>query len=145
MSLFDKVFGGSSDKMTEAEGVAGIALAAIASDGMITEEEVNGLATSLARMKLFDHDARKVQKALERSVKFMRTSKNPEQLLQTASDAVPQALRATTFAIAADLLMADGFVAGDEKAFLERIQKSLGVPDDVALKVVEVIAIKNQG
>lgn len=145
MGLFDKVLGTGSDKMSEAEGVAGIALAAIASDGMITEEEVGGLTTSLARMKLFDSDVRKVQKALERSVKFMRTTKDPEQLLQHASDAVSADMKATAFAIAADLLMADGHVAGEEKSFLERIQKTLGVSDDIAVKVVEVMAIKNKG
>lgn len=145
MGLFDKVLGGSSDKMTEQEAVAGIALAAIASDGTITEEEVNGLATALSRMKLYDHDARKVQKALERSVKFMRQSKDPEQLLQIASDAVSPQLKPTAFTIAADLLMADGEVSGSEKEFLERIQKSLQVQDDLALKVVEVMSIKNKG
>lgn len=145
MGLFDKVLGGSSDKMTEAEGVAGIALAAIASDGMITEEEVSGLATSLSRMRLFENDPRKVQRALERSVKFMRQTKQPEQLLQIACDAVSEQLKPTAFCIAADLLMSDGDVAGEEKAFLERIQKSLMVPDDLAMKIVDVMAIKNRG
>jgi hypothetical protein len=47
--------------------------------------------------------------------------------------------------MAADLIMADGEVAAQEKTFLERIQKSLGVDDALAVKIVEVIAIRNRG
>lgn len=145
MGLFDKVLGGSTDKLTEAEGMAGIALAAIASDGMITQEEAAGLGTTLSRMKLYSGMSnRDVNKVFEKLVKVAR-AEGVDKLLELSSNAVPAELRQTAFAVAADLLMADGHVAPEEKKFLEKIQKSLGVNDDVALKIAEVIAIKNRG
>ena len=145
MGLFDKVLGSSTDKLTEAEGVAGIALAAIASDGMITEEEAAGLGTTLSRMKLYaGMSNRDVNKIFEKLIKVAR-AEGVDKLLELSSGAVRAELKQTAFAVAADLLMADGHVAPEEKRFLEKIQRSLGVGDDVALKIVEVIAIKNKG
>lgn len=145
MGLFDKVLGSSTDKLNEAEGVAGICLCAIAADGMITEEEAAGLGTSLSRMKLFQGMSnRDVNKVFEKCLKIVR-SNGVEHLLTLSAEAIKPELRQTAFAIATDLLMADGHVAPEEKKFLEKIQKGLGVNDDLALKIVEVIAIKNRG
>lgn len=145
MGLFDKVLGSSNDKLNETEGVAGIALCAIAADGMITEEEAAGLGTSLSRMKLFSGMSnRDVNKVFEKCIKIVR-SNGVDHLLTISSEAIKPELRPTAFTIATDLLMSDGHVAPEEKKFLEKIQKSLGVNDDLALKIVEVIAIKNRG
>ena len=145
MGLFDKVLGGSTDKLTEAEGMAGIALTAIASDGMITEEEAAGLGTSLARMKLYSGMSnRDVNKVFEKLIKVAR-AEGVDKLLELSSTAVRAELKPTAFALAADLLMADGHVAPEEKRFLEKIQKTLLVNDGEAVKIVEVIAIKNRG
>ncbi|HET6405167.1 MAG TPA: tellurite resistance TerB family protein [Candidatus Thermoplasmatota archaeon] len=145
MGLFDKVLGGSTDKLSEAEGMAGIALAAIASDGMITEEEAAGLGTTLSRMKLYSGMSnRDINKVFEKLIKLAR-SEGVDKLLDLSSVAIRAELKQTAFAVAADLLMADGHVAPEEKKFLEKIQRSLAVDDEVALKIVEVVAIKNRG
>jgi len=145
MGLFDKVLGGGSDKLTEADGVAGVAIAAIAADGVITQEEAAGLGTTLSRMNLFQGMSnRDVNKTFEKVLKLAQTQ-GVDKLLELSSAAISAELKPTAFAIAADLVLADGHVAGDEKKFLEKIQKYLGVDDALALKVVEVIAIKNRG
>ena len=145
MGLFDKVLGSSTDKLTEAEGMAGIALAAIASDGMITEEEAAGLGTTLSRMKVYGGMSnRDVNKVFEKLIKVAR-AEGVDKLLELSSGAVRAELKQTAFAVAADLLMADGHVAPEEKKFLEKIQHSLAVTDEVALKIVEVMSIKNRG
>lgn len=145
MGLFDKVLGSSNDKLTEADGMAGIALCAVAADGAITEEEAAGLGTSLARMKLYNGMSnRDVNKIFERCIKTVR-SQGVEHLMTVSAAAITPTLRPTAFTLAADLIMADGEVAPEEKRFLEKIQKSLDVSDDLALKIVEVIALKNKG
>lgn len=145
MGLFDKVLGSGTDKLNEAEGFAGIALCAIAADGMITEEEAMGLGTTLQRMKLYSGmSPRQVNGIFEKLVKVVK-GKGVNDLMTMSAVAVPGDLKATAFTVAADLLMADGHVDPAEKKFLETIQKSLGVADDLAVKIVEVIAIKNKG
>ena len=146
MGLFDKVLGSSTiDKLSEAEGMAGVALCAIAADGQITEEEASGLGTTLSRMQLYNGMSNKqVNDVFGKLVKVVRQS-GVDALLNMSAQSIRPELKPTAFAVAADLIMADGHVDGKEKQFLERIQKTLGVSDDLALKVVEVIAIKNRG
>lgn len=145
MGLFDKVLGSGSEQFTPAEGFVGITVCAVAADGVITQDEVNGLATSLTRMRLFkEQNPRQLNASFEKVLKVGR-SKGFDQLMKLSSDAIPKDLKPTAFAIAADLLFADGDVADSERKYLEAIQHTLGVPDDLAVKIVEVTAIKNKG
>lgn len=145
MGLFDKVLGTSNDKFNEAEGFAGIALCAVAADGVITEEEAAGLGTTLSRMNTFSGmNNRDINKIFEKLLKVLR-AQGAENLVTLSAAAVKKDLRVTAFTVATDLLMADGTVAPEEKRFLEKIQKSLDVSDDLAVKIVEVISIKNRG
>jgi tellurite resistance protein len=145
MGLFDKVLGGGNDKLNEAEGMAGIALCAIAADGVVTEEEAAGLGTTLSRMKLYHGmSPRDINKMFEKVLKVAR-GQGVEVLMNQSAEAIKPALRPTAFAIATDLLFADGDVAPEERRYLEKIQKNLGVSDEQALKIVEVMQIKNLG
>ena len=145
MGLFDKVLGGSNDKLNEAEGMAGIALCAIAADGMVTEEEAAGLGTTLSRMKLYQGmSSRDINKMFEKVLKIAR-SQGVDVLMNQSAEAIKPNLHPTAFAIATDLMFADGDVAPEERRYLEKIQKNLGVNDDLALKIVEVMQVKNMG
>ena len=56
MGLFDRVKGAKDAepaKLTKEESFAAIALASVAADGVITEEEAQGLIVGLVRMKLY--------------------------------------------------------------------------------------------
>ncbi|HVL46961.1 MAG TPA: tellurite resistance TerB family protein [Candidatus Thermoplasmatota archaeon] len=144
MGLFDKLRG-TEGQLNAAEGFAGIALAAVAADGVLTEEEAQSLGATLSRMKLFRAmNPREFNAVFEKVVKRAR-SKGVDTLLAESSAAIPKDLRATAFAISTDLVLADGEVSDDELKFLERIAKSLEVPEAEAERIVEVLQIKNRG
>lgn len=145
MGLFDKVLGSGSDKLNAQEGFAGVALCAIAADGVIEQEELNGFFTSLVRLKMFQgFSERQFRNTIEKDLKLLQ--KNGLQgFLPLATEAIPKELKATAFAVTADLMFADGTVAAEERKVLEQIQRALGVDDALALKIVEVIQIKNMG
>lgn len=69
----------------------------------------------------------------------------PEALMNRAADALPPDLKDTAFANACDLVLADGSVEDEEKAFLDNLQKKLGISGDLALTIVEVMIVKNKG
>ncbi|HLE97726.1 MAG TPA: tellurite resistance TerB family protein [Candidatus Thermoplasmatota archaeon] len=145
MGLFDKVLGTGTDKLNGPEGFAGVAFCAVAADGVLTEEEQLGLVTTMSRMKLYEGmSQRQIGAIFDKLVKIAR-SEGIDVLLQRSSEAIPNELRPTAFAVSADLVMADGMIATAERAFLEKIQKSLGVMDADALRIVEVIQVKNKG
>jgi tellurite resistance protein len=68
-----------------------------------------------------------------------------EALIALAKESLPADMRETAFAVATDLALADGEIASREKDVLTKIQQSLGVPEDKAVNIIEVMLIKNKG
>ena len=146
MGLFDKIKGNDMDqKLTKEEAFAAIPLAAIAADGVITEEEANGLIVSIIRMKLYrGYDGRQLGNILNKDVNIIK-KQGLDALVNMAKDSIPADLKTTAFAIAADLALADGEIAKEEKDILTKIHVALGVPEDEAIKIIEVMLVKNKG
>ncbi|MBI0581563.1 MAG: tellurite resistance TerB family protein, partial [Methanomassiliicoccales archaeon] len=71
--------------------------------------------------------------------------KGMDALVAMAKESMPEDMKATAFAVATDLALADGEIADEEKNLLTKVQQSLGVPEDEAVKIIEVMLIKNKG
>jgi len=148
VGLFDNLLNNSAPKaivLTAAEAFAAITLAATASDGYLSDSEVQSLSLSLSRMKLFqDYSDDTTAKMLDRFLGIIRNEDGNELFLR-AKQYLPHDLRETAFAVATDLVLADGLVTDEEKTFLEQLHRSLEIPDSIALDIVRVILIKNKG
>jgi hypothetical protein len=57
---------------------------------------------------------------------------------------IPRELRPTTFALATDLALADGRLGIRESALLDELQRVLGITNELARKITEVLLIKNR-
>jgi hypothetical protein len=147
MGLFDSVFGGLQQNVTLSppEGFAGILLRAVACDGHIADEEVNGLWTILPRMKMFQSWGGPQYNAMTDKLIGILKREGLESLLNKSAAVLPQELRETAFANACDLVLADGVVDNSEKEFLNNLCQRLQVSGDKALTIVEVLIIKNRG
>ena len=66
-------------------------------------------------------------------------------LVAMAKESMPEDMKATAFAVATDLALADGEIADEEKNLLTKVQQSLGIPEDEAVRIIEVMLIKNKG
>jgi tellurite resistance protein len=149
MGLFDNLFGGSqsssSRALTPQEAFAGILIGASACDGHAAEEEIKSLFVITERMKLFDGlTSNKWNSMVDGLVKIMKKD-GVEKLIAKCAEGLPDELRATAFANSCDMVLADGVVEDEEKAFLDNLQKVLEIDGDTALTIVEVMIIKNKG
>ncbi|AFC99647.1 putative tellurite resistance protein TerB [Methanocella conradii HZ254] len=145
MGLFDKVLGGSQPARFNAqEAFIGISLTAVAADGVINQDEAQGLFTALLRMKLFKgvNDGQ-MRQMFDRVLNLLK-KQGAGAVINLSKEALTPEQKQTAFAIAADLVLADGVVEDEEKKYLDDLQKALEVPDDMALKVVETMVIKNR-
>ena len=148
MGLFDKVKGikeAEQVKLNKAEAFAAVSLAAVAADGEITEEEARGLITSLLRMKLYEKFNDKQMSAMFNKLVGVIKRQGVDALVTSSKEILPADLRETAFAVASDLTLADGVLAKGEKDILTKIQESLGVPEEKAANIIEVMLIKNRG
>ncbi|MCI0459134.1 MAG: tellurite resistance TerB family protein [Gemmataceae bacterium] len=147
MGLFDSLFGSSeaSKPFGPHEGFAGILLGASACDGHIAQEEVQSLFTMLTRMKMYQRYTENNWNTLMNRLLGLLKRKGVDELLEKAVEALPPELKATAFANACDIVLADGVVEEDEKEFLDKLQNRLEIPQAEAMNIVRVMVIKNKG
>lgn len=152
MGIFNQVFRPTTDNakiaMNSAEAFAAICLVAIASDGYLSESEEAEMKMRLSRMRLFKDIIEGSENGLDRIQDYLASGLKkygPNELINSAKAVLPPDLAPTAFTIAADLVFADGTVSAEEQAFIDDLRRILAIPDDLALKIVEVMTIKNQG
>jgi hypothetical protein len=66
-------------------------------------------------------------------------------ILTGCAKVIPSDLRPTVFALATDLALADGRIGDREKSFIDELQAVLQIDEATAVKIVEVLLIKNRG
>jgi tellurite resistance protein len=146
MGLFDK-FGSKDEKvkLTKEEAFVAVSLASVAADGIITDEEARGLMVQLYRMKMFSgYNNNQMSSIFNKLINIIK-KQGIEALVTMSKDSLPEDMRACAFAVATDLALADGDVAEEEKKLLTKIQQVLGIPEEEAVKIIEVMMIKNKG
>lgn len=148
MGLFDQVFVTQSqvqDALSPAEAFAAITLAATASDGNLSEEEAGRISSALSRMKLFRSYPNDVMNRMFDSLLGILKRDGIDNLFNIAKESLSPDLREAVFAVATDLVLADGVVTQEEKEFLNDLYYALSISSDIARQIVEVMLIKNRG
>ena len=147
MGIFDSLFGGleTSTQLSPQECFAGILLGASACDGHIGEDEVQGLIAALLRMKLFERvNENQFSQIIKKLHKFQKKH-GVDTLIDGCVKKLPKHLVNTAFTNACDIVLADGIVDPEEKDFMDKLQKKLGLPDNLAKTIAQVMVIKNKG
>ena len=148
MGLLDAVLGTESQTQTAlnpAEAFAVIVLVATASDGYLSVEQANSITFVLSRMKLFKSYPHEMMNKLIEKILGILQGDGFNTLFNAAKDSLSQDLREAAFAVATDLVLAEGIVAEEEKNFLNDLYQALGVSSEIAVQIVQVILIKNRG
>jgi tellurite resistance protein len=148
MSLFDRVSRTreqSSVALSPAESFAAITLVAVAADGYLSDEESQSISTTLCRMQLFRSYPREVIGKLFDRLCAILKRQGSEALLDLALNSLPHDLYETAFAVTADLVLADGEVSSEEEDLLNQLYRVLGISEATAVKIIDVMLIKNRG
>jgi tellurite resistance protein len=93
-------------------------LAAVASDGYLADEEARGISAALSRMKLFRSYSNDVMGRLFDKLLGILRRDGINTLFNAAKESLPHDLQETAFAVATDLVLADGTVTEEEQNFL---------------------------
>lgn len=148
MGLFRKLFRDQKldpNSLSQAEALAAIAVAALAADGYLLDEERQSLVSAMAGLQVFKkYSSQQRLKLLEKLFDLLR-QKGAHTLVHSAKDALPPKLRETAFAVAINMVMADGTLVESEREFLRQLEQVLEIPDAVASQMVKSMLIKNKG
>lgn len=148
MGLFDKIRGTRPQSQVTfgpAEAFAAIALVAVASDGYIAEPEVRVLSTTLNRMQLYRSYPDDVMRRMIDKLLGILQRDGAGVLFNAATTALPDDLRETAFAVATDIVLADGVVTDEEENLLNDLYRVLDISEETAVKIIDVMMIKNKG
>lgn len=146
MGLFDRVLSNNTvEALSPAEAFAAITLSAIASDGYLSDEEARGISFALSRMKMFRSYPNDVMQRMFDKLLGVLRREGMDGLFNSAKESLPHDMRESAFAVATDLILADGVVAQEEQEFLNDLYIALGLNSSVATQIVEVMLIKNRG
>lgn len=145
MGLFGKfkaIGRADSPTLNAREAVLALIFLVSEADDEIDEEEIFVIIGAFERMELFagydiDLDIRRV-------FKLMRPY-GVEAIIKSAKNVLNLSLRETAFAIAVDIALSDGFLDEDEEVCLNKLYEGLGIQEDLASKIIEVMLIKNRG
>lgn len=147
MGLFDAVLGTESQTqaaLNPAEAFAVIILTATASDGYLSVEQANSIISVLSRLKLFKSYPNEMMNRLFDKILGILQGDDFNALFNAAKDSLSQDLREAAFAVATDLVLAEGIIPEEEKNFLNDLYQALGVSSEIAIQIMEVILIKNR-
>jgi uncharacterized membrane protein YebE (DUF533 family) len=133
----------STIELTSSEALTAISVLAVAADGQISEAERQTLAAN--HIRLFGSYSGEQFQDLFKKVLNLSSQYSPAEVFAAAKTALTPQLRATAFAIAADLVLVDGIFTQEEKEFLVELSEALDISHEMGKKIIEVMTIKNCG
>jgi uncharacterized tellurite resistance protein B-like protein len=146
MSLFQKSDANAGPvTFNGQESVVAFLFLIVTADGTISPCEEELVVAASDRMKLlrdlsidqFNEIVYKIRDTIEASGR--------DAVFDAAVNGLPPDLHNTVYALAADVVLADGSIQPEEGDYLRKAQEALGVTDEMATKVLEVMRIKNCG
>jgi uncharacterized tellurite resistance protein B-like protein len=144
MSLVDRALQGQGQsavplRLSRTEAFAAILVAAVAADG-----ELNAAESARLNGLLPPNPADGGPNLVESTLAVL-TERGLRATLTAAAAALPANLRPTAFAQATDLVLADARIGKREEAFIDALREALGISGALALRIVDVLLIKNRG
>jgi uncharacterized tellurite resistance protein B-like protein len=150
MGLFDNLFKVNQTRVTELklssnEAFFGIVFSAMLADDEISKSEMDNLLYLVTRFKGFRGiTANLLTNMMSRFDRIIK-KEGVGTIIAAAKSSLDINLRETAFANAVEIVLADGIVDQKEKEFLEQLQVSVGISDELAEKIIDVMIIKNRG
>lgn len=118
-----------------------IAILAVMADGELSEAEKPTFNANCTR--IFGTKSAENFQIIEKEVWKLVGQYNYATVFASAKQALTPPLRETAFAIAAELVLADGIFKQEERRFLVDLWNALDISDDMGQKIIDVMIIKN--
>jgi len=146
MALFDDLSGTAPmPDVDERDLFCAVLIATIDADGRVQQEEADQFFAAIGRMAMFRGQSEQERTEMVDRVTRLVNKFGTRAVFSRASEVLSEGMKETVFANAVDIALADGVVELTEKELLNRAQQILGIPDDLAQKIVDVLLIRNRG
>jgi len=132
-------------RLSRSDALVAVLVGAVAADGILRREENSRLTELLSSSRCgLGIGTEATAAATTRAVNLL-ADHGLRAVLSACAEAIPPNLRATAFALAVDLALADGRLGTRESALIDQLQGTLSIERELARTIVEVLLIKNRG
>lgn len=128
--------------VTELDAWVGILYSCMSVDTQITKNEINVLSRIIVTKQKF---AEVDVDSLFKNAAVAKGELGLLNYIRECSKLIAEDDKNMVFALALELLLADGILEQKEKDFIEILSKSLEIEDKMTSKIIEVIFLKNKG
>mgnify|MGYP003381711005 CR=1 FL=1 len=129
-------------KFSQEEAISAILLSIIASDGEVSDEEVDAfISVANNHPTMRNQSASDFKRMVDEQQSVLR-KQGWEKLFDKGAAELPRALAQTVFVLAVDFVLSDGSVDAAEERLIERLRDALSIADDLVGAAVEVLSIK---
>lgn len=133
------------EALSSADAFVALLIAAARADGSVSPHEANQIEHVVSLMKLFRGSTLEARHALFMAAADRISAQGADHVVREAVRAIPKELAATAFALAVDLMLADGRLTAREQRFADDLRAALDVDRETAGRIVDVLTIKNAG
>jgi uncharacterized tellurite resistance protein B-like protein len=142
MSSFENNNSGQNTVHSELEAWVGILYSCISADNQITDSETATLSRVLSsKQKFIGIDIA----PLYRKAFNVRAELGQLKYISACSEWIKGEDKETVFALALEVLLADGTLEKEEKNVIEVLSNQLEIEKEMTSKIIEVIFLKNKG
>jgi len=130
-------------RLTLEEALLAFLIAAMNANGHVTPEEAARAHHLIWSMRRF---RRKSGETVGRGIERMRTlveRYGALPVLEAGARSIPSRMRPAAFAVAVDLVLADGRIDPSERRFLDRLAADLRLDETTARRIRDVMLVKN--
>jgi tellurite resistance protein len=146
MGLFDDLAGTTNMPVVDERDLfCSVLIATIDADGRVRQEEADQFFATLGRMAMYRDQSDEERSHMVDRVTSLVNKFGTQAILDRANEVLSEGMKETVFAIAVDIALADGVVELTEKELLNQTKETLGISDDLAEKIVDVMLIRNRG
>ena len=145
MGIFEKVLQeqpAESITLTPQQAFVAIVVSSVNADGGISPEEAARVNQVFGATRLFRASGESLQPVIAEVMSLIQRY-GPDSVVALAARELPPELHGPAFALAVDLVLADGQAGPQERKFIDTLQALLHIPEQDAIKVVEVMLVKN--
>lgn len=136
---------GTASGLSAQEALVCLLIASARSDGSVSPHEANQIEHVAAGMKLFRGFNHETRHSVFTNAAERIKEQGVDNAVREAGAAIPRQLGATAFAVAVDLMLSDGRLTANEQKFADALGGLLNVEREIAVKIVDVLTIKNAG
>jgi hypothetical protein len=132
-----------ADHLDPEKAFVGIMYCLMASDGLISSDEIRDLKAALKRTRFMGNSQETYFDSLMSEVQHIYKHEGPESLLKLSCQFLPDDLQQAVFIFAVDISFSDGFASQEEGKILTSIKSLLHLDEAFTTKVIDTIIAKN--